>query len=150
MHSRSFKNRPLGPPRPLFRSLFCALFRFLTILKTRKTLHTYVEIMTGGPPRRGKHKKLVFSTSPQNAPESLGPLKVSIIHSRSSQNRRFGRIGSPRGLGGPLWLFGGLRALRKGSFSKDVCSVLRVFKMPPRRFTDEIVKITCVFNDFKR
>ena len=106
--------------------------------------------MTGGSPKTGKTRKNIFFTFLENAPESLGPPKVSIIHCRSSQNQRFCRIGSLRGLGGPWCLFGGLGALRKGSLSKDVCSVLRVFKMPLRRLADEIVKNTRVFNSFKR
>ncbi len=139
---------PLGLSSVLF---FFALFSDFDDLKnTQNTLYVCQNHDGGGPPRQEKHKKTCFSTFPRNAPESLGPLKVSIIDDRSSQNRRFCRIGSPRGLGGPLWLFGGLGALRKGSFLKDLSCILRVLKMPLRRFTDGIVKNTCVFNDFKR
>ena len=102
---------------------------------------TSVKIMTGRSPNTGQHTKHIFfyhfflkRSGEPRAPKSKHYRRYVLT------NRRFCRIGSPSGLGGPLWLFGGLGALRKGSLLKDVSCILRVLKMPLRRFAEEIAK----------
>ena len=98
---------------------------------------------------KNTNKNAVLTQFPKNAPESFWHEKVSISLHTSSQKWLFCSIVSLSGLGEFNGVRSSIGAARKGLFSKDVCSRLRVFKVLFYRLILKIAKNTLVFSGFK-